>query len=143
VFGNCINLPKTHCYICGSFTAKAQRRIITRDFQKFYLLNNGCSLGYQEKDWAPHVLCTSCSNGLRDWMHKRKTTVSFAISMTWQEPKNHVGDCYFRCLIVTGFSGKNKLKTVCHNVNSTITPIPHDDNLRVPQPPENGQAFLE
>jgi len=45
--------------------------------------------------------------------------------------------------MVTGFSAKNKSKTVYHNANSTMTPIPHDDNLRVPEPPENGLAFLE
>ena len=63
--------------------------------------------------------------------------------MIWQEPKNHVDDFYFCCLIVTGFSGKNKLKIVHHNVNYTIKPIPHDDNLRVPQPPENELALME
>jgi hypothetical protein len=52
-------------------------------------------------------------------------------------------DSYPCCVIVTGFSAKNKLKIVHHNVNSTITPALHDDNLRVPEPPESGLAFLE
>jgi len=45
--------------------------------------------------------------------------------------------------MVTGFSAKNKSKTMRHNVNPTMTPIPHDDNLRVPEPLENGLAFSE
>ena len=143
MFRNCINLPNTHCNIRLSFTAKAQRCTIKRDLQKCYQLYCGCPLGDQDKDWAPHVPCTSCSKGLLDWMHKRKTAVSFAVSMVWQEPKNHVDDCYFCCVIVTGFSAKNKLKILHHNVNSTIISIPHDDNLRVPEPPENGLALLK
>jgi hypothetical protein len=143
VFRKCIILPNTHCYVRGSFTAKPQRRTNTRDFQKFHQLYYSCPLLDQDKDWVPHVLRTSCSNGLLDWMHKRKTAVSFAISMIWQDPKNHVDDCYFCCVIVTGFSAKNKLKILHHNVNPTITPIPYDDNLRVPKPLENGLAFLE
>jgi hypothetical protein len=63
--------------------------------------------------------------------------------MILQEPKNHVDDCCFCRVKVTRFSAKNKSKTVHHNENSTMTPIPHDDILRVPEPPENGLAFLE
>ena len=106
-------------YIRGSFIAKAQRRTITRNFQKLYQLYYDCPLGDQDRDWAPHVPCTSCSNGLLHWMHKRKKVVSFPSSMIRQEPKNHVDDCYFCCVIVTGFSAKNKLKIVHHNINST------------------------
>jgi len=29
VLRNCINHPTTHCYLCGSFTTKAQRRTVT------------------------------------------------------------------------------------------------------------------
>ena len=74
---------------------RAQWRAITPDLQKLYQLYSGCPLGDQDKDWAPHVIRTSCSNGLGDWMNKRKTTMPCAIPMTWRQPKNHVDDCYF------------------------------------------------
>jgi hypothetical protein len=127
---NCINYSNTFCYVRGSFTTKAQRHI-------------GCPLEDQDKDWAPHVICTSCSNGLSDWMNKTNAALSFTIPMIWQEPKNHVGDCYFYCVIINGFSAKNKHKILYSNLNSAMRPITHDDNLTGPEPPENGLAFLE
>jgi hypothetical protein len=44
---------------------------------------------------------------------------------------------------VTGFSAKNKQKTAYQNLNFVMWPIPQDDNLPVPEPPQNGLAFLE
>jgi hypothetical protein len=61
----------------------------------------------------------------------------------WREPKNHVDDCCFCCVNVTGLSAKNKHKIVCPNLNSAMRLIPHDDNLPVPEPPDSGLAFLE
>ena len=52
----CINHPNTHCYLCGSFKAKAQRRTITPDLQKLYQLYLGCPSGDQVMEWAPHVI---------------------------------------------------------------------------------------
>src|SRR5215469_17715641 len=91
----CRNHSDTFCYVCGSFTASMQRRKITNELMKIYKLYFGCSLGDQGKSWAPHIICTSCSSGLRDWLHKRKTSFPFAIPMIWREPKDHVTDCYF------------------------------------------------
>jgi hypothetical protein len=42
-----------------------------------------------------------------------------------------------------GFSAKNTHKIVYPNLNSAMRPIPHDDNLPLSEPPENGLAFLE
>ena len=65
--------------------------------------------------------------------------------MTWREPKNHFGECCFRCVSVTGFSAMNKHNIVqaYTNLNSEMRPIAHDDSLRVPEPPENGLVLLE
>ncbi|GFG32104.1 hypothetical protein Cfor_06874 [Coptotermes formosanus] len=49
---------------------------------------------------------------------------------------------YFESLR-TGFSAKNKHKLMYPNLYSAMRPIPHDDHLQVPEPPENGLAFLE
>jgi hypothetical protein len=76
-------------------------------------------------------------------MNKRKTAMPFAIPGIWCEPKNHVDDCYFCCVSVTGFSAKNKDKIMYPNLNSAMRPILHDDNLPVKEPPENGLAFSE
>jgi hypothetical protein len=47
------------------------------------------------------------------------------------------------CVSVTGFSAKNKHKIVYPNINSAMKPIPRDDHLPVPEPPQTGQAYLE
>ena len=45
----CKNNPDLFCYVCGSFTIKAQRLPITPDLKKIYKLNFGCPLGDQDK----------------------------------------------------------------------------------------------
>jgi len=82
-------------------------------------------------------------NGLRDCTDERTTAFSFAIPVTWREPKNRVDDWYFCCVCVTGFSAKNKPKIVYPNLNSAVRPVLRDDHIPVPQPSENGLAFLE
>jgi len=52
----CINHPNTHCSLCGSFIAKAQRHTITPGIEKLCQLYLGCPLGDQVKEWAPHVI---------------------------------------------------------------------------------------
>ena len=81
--------------------------------------------------------------GLRDWMNKKKTSVPFAIPVTWREPKNLFDDWHFFCVSFTSFSAKNKRKILYPNLNSALRLIPHDDNLPVQEPPENGLAFLD
>ena len=86
----------------------------------------GCPLGDQDKSWAPHVICTSCSSGLRDWLNKRKLSMPFAIPMVWREQKNHYDDCYFCLIDIIGFSSKNKHTIVYPDLESARRPIPHD-----------------
>ena len=52
-------------------------------------------LGDQDKAWAPHMVCKSCTECLRQWNKGKKTSLKFGILMVWREPKNHVSDCYF------------------------------------------------
>lgn len=139
----CNNSPDSFCYVCGSFTTKAQRRAITTDLKKIYKLYFGCPLGDQDKSWAPHLICNSCSNGLRDWLNLRKAAMPFAIPMVWREPRDHLNDCYFCRVNTTGFSAKNKHKIVYPSLDSAIRPIPHDESLPVPVPPSDGLASVE
>ena len=50
--------------------------------------------------------------------------------------------CLWLLFLLCHVSAKNEPKIVHHNLNSTVTPFPRVDNLRVPEPPENGLAFL-
>lgn len=140
---DCKNHPDTFCYVCGSFTPKSQKRSITKDIEKIYRIYFGCPLGDQDKAWAPHIICTACSNGLRDWLNRRKTSMPFAIPMIWREPRDHHADCYFCSVNVAGFSVKNKHNIIYPNLESARRPIAHDDTLPVPVPPLDGLESFE
>ncbi|KAI6656240.1 hypothetical protein LOD99_1573 [Oopsacas minuta] len=84
--------------------------------------------------WAPHVISSACSSGLRDWVNKRKTSVLLEYQMVWREPKNHYDDCYFCIVNTTGFSMKNKHKIIFPDLQSARRPVPHDVSLPVPTP---------
>lgn len=133
----CRNHPDVFCYVCGQFIVKAQKRAITQEIKKIYKLYFDCALGDQDKLWAPHVICSACSNGLRDWYNKRKKSMPFAIPMIWREPKDHLSDCYFCKVDVKGFSTKNKHKIVYPNLNSAMRPVPHNESLSIPIPPHD------
>ncbi|XP_066949408.1 uncharacterized protein [Macrobrachium rosenbergii] len=147
---HCKNSPDMFCHVCGSFTTKAQQRTITTEIKKTYQLYFGCSLGDQDRSWAPHISCSPCSNGLRDWLNKRKTAMPFAVPMIWREPKDHFTDCYFCKGNVCGFTVKTRRKIVYPNLESARRPVPHnDDDVPIPVPTENGlhmcdeDVFLE
>jgi len=65
----------------------------------------------------------------------------FTLPIIRLEPKNYVDDCCFCSNSVTGLSRKNKHRIVYQNLNSAMTPIPHNENLPVPEPTANGLAF--
>jgi hypothetical protein len=135
---HCVNHADNFCYVCGSFTTKSQRRGITNDVKRIYELYFGYPLGDQDKPWAPHVICTTCSCGLHDWVNKRRTSMPFAIPMIWREQHDHYSDCYFCSVNTTGFSSKSKNQIVYPSLHSAIRPVSHDESLPVPKPPSDG-----
>jgi hypothetical protein len=71
------------------------------------------------------------------WLDEQKKNGS-----AFARAKNHV-NCYFSCVIDTGFSAKNNHKMTYRNLNSAMWPVPHDGSLPVPESPEHGLVFLE
>lgn len=120
---DCINHPDSCSYVCGSFKTKACLPI-TIDLKKMYKLYFGCPLGDQDKSWAQHVICNSCSSGLQHWLNLWKSAMPFAIPMVWQEPRDHLNNCYFCHVNTTAFSFKNKHKVVYTSLDSAIRPVP-------------------
>ena len=62
----------------------------------------------------------------------------FAVPMIWREPTDHVNDCYF-CLTPTikkEFNWKKKSVIEYPNILSAIRPVPHSDELPIPEPRE-------
>ena len=62
----------------------------------------------------------------------------FAVPMVWREPSNHSSDCYF-CLTPPVASGMNRKKNQgidTLNIPSAIRPVPHGEDLPMPESPK-------
>ena len=138
----CKNSPNLFCYVCGSFTVKTHRRAITSDVKRIYQLYFGCPLGDQDKQWAPHQICTSCSRGLRNWLNKQISTMLFAVPMIWRKLKDHIQDCYFCLVNVQRFSRKHRMKISYPNLDLARRPVPLDASMPAPLPPKTGVDTL-
>ena len=103
--------PNVFCYICGSFTVSKQRQGITEFVKKAYLAYFRVKLGDQDKNWAPHQVCRTCVENLRQWTKQKRKTIGFAVPIVWREQANHVNDCYFCMTNGTDFSSKSTLST--------------------------------
>jgi len=66
----------------------------------------------------------------------------FAVPMVWREPKNHIDDCYFCMVNISGYNKKNKSNIIYPNLPSAIRPIPHDPELPVPVPSKAFETIL-
>ncbi|XP_068232400.1 uncharacterized protein [Palaemon carinicauda] len=97
-------------------------------------------MGDQDKPWAPHVICGSCRSTLEGWLRGTGRAMPFAIPRVWREPKNHHDDFFFFfCTVDVTKYRKVKGRQALHypDIPSSRAPVPHDDCLPVPQPPEN------
>ena len=56
------------------------------------ILYFGCKVGDQDKKWAPHVCCTTCSSKLNAWVNGKGRCMPFGV------PSNNSTDCYF-CMV--------------------------------------------
>lgn len=128
----CCNDPDIFCYICGYFTLAPRRRNITTFVKRVYRAYFKVPLGDQDKNWAPHKVCTTCVETLRSWSQGKNAKLKFGVPMVWREPKNHLDDCYFCLVNVKGFNKKNKQYMKYPSIPSAIRPVPHCDEIPVP-----------
>ena len=73
----CVNSVNSFCYICGEITFLAQKRNLTPLVKTAYYHYFGIKIGDQDKSWAPHICCNSCSVILREWLKNKKTNHVF------------------------------------------------------------------
>ena len=52
--------------------------------------------------------------------------------MVWRDPQNHLNDCYFCAVKVTGLKSKTRSSVKYPSLPSAIQPLPHIDDLPVP-----------
>ena len=96
-----------------------------------YHANFGIKLSDQEKDWVPHMVCKACTETLRGWTNGKKS-LNFEIPMVWRESTNHVTDCYFCAVDVTGINRKDWGSLKYIDLQSARRPVPHCDEITVP-----------
>jgi hypothetical protein len=129
---SCKNKPDVFCYICGEYTLVPNRNPITGFIKRAYHAYFGIKLGDQDKGWAPHIVCKTCTEYLRCWTKGKKNCLKFGIPMVWREPTNHVTDCYFCAIDVTGINKKNRSSLRYPDLESARRPVAHCDEIPVP-----------
>ena len=128
---SCRNKPDVFCYICGEYTIAPNRKPVTSFIRRAYHAYFGIKLGDQDKAWAPHMVCKACTETLRGWTNGKRS-LNFGIPMVWREPTNHVTDCYFCTVDVTGINRKNRGNLKYRDLQSARRPVAHCDEIPVP-----------
>ena len=129
---NCVNDSNVFCYICGEYTLEHNRKLITDFVKQAYLAYFKVKLGDQDKSWAPHIVCKTCIEHLRQWTKKQRKGLRFAIPMVWREPKDHYSDCYFCGIKTKGINRKNRTSLTYPSLDSAIRPVPLSEELHIP-----------
>ena len=129
---SCRNRPNMFCYICGEYTLVPNRNPVTTFIRQTYHAYFGMKLGDQDKAWAPHMVCKSYTEYLHQWSKGKKTSLKFGIPMVWREPRNHVSDCYFWAIDVTGINRKNRNVRKYSGLESARRPVVHSDECPIP-----------
>ena len=63
-------------------TFASRKFSITPTIKKAYFLYFGCKVGYQDKKWAPHMCCTTCSSKLNAQVNGKRR-MPFGVPMVW------------------------------------------------------------
>ena len=59
-----------------------------------YSLYFGCKVCDQDKKWASHMCCTTCSSKVSAWVNYKGHSVTFVVPVIWREPTNLYGTPY-------------------------------------------------
>ena len=122
---NCKNNPNALCYICGEFIKVSNRNKIDDLVDNLYHAYFGMKLGDQDKSWAPHIVCKTSVEHLRQWKNGQRNSFKFGVSMIWCEPQNHHDYCYFCAFDLVGANTKihqvklSKLE-ICHTACGSL-----------------------
>ena len=117
------------CYIFGEYKTADKRKSRTNFVRKAYYTYFGMKLEDQDKPWATYVVCKSWVKSLRQWTKGTRKPMGFGKSMVWREPPNHVDDCYFYSIDVTGVNKKKRKSLNYQDFPSTIRPVAHSDDV--------------
>ena len=94
---------------------------------------------------ARHIVCQSCAIRLGGWINCNGMAMPFAVPAVWRELSNHSSDCYF-CFtpqVASDMNRKKKQRIDYPNISSAIRPVPHGEDLPMPEPPKEYNLNLE
>ena len=83
----------------------------------------GIQLGYQDKVWAPHIACKTCTDHLRQQTKGYRKQLKFHVPMIWREPRDHYDNCYFCKVSLIGINRNNRSNLIYPNLESALRPI--------------------
>lgn len=121
------------CYICGKVCIPRSenwttnlRNAYTRYFNQPVMEN---------VSFAPKKTCGTCFVYLISWWHRRRTQMPFGVPMIWTDPGpiHDTSNCYVCANDCTGQNRVKKKQMVYVGVASAQRPLPHSDDVPVPQ----------
>ena len=132
--------PDSFCYICGYYIGFKQQKHKKLVFGHEACHCIQCLLWHDyrrpRKTWSPHVCCRRCRSTLEGWLRGEIKCMPFAIPRILWEPTNHLNDCYFCMIDVSHYrKSKDKRSTVYPSIPSSIAPVPHCEDLPIPESP--------
>ena len=127
----CWNKHDVFCNICGEYTIAPHRKPVTSFITRAYHVYFGIKLIDKYKTWAPHMVCKACTETMCGWTNGKRS-LNFGILMVWKEPTNHVTDCYFYAVDVTGINRKNRDRLKYPDLQSARRLVAHCNKIPVP-----------
>ena len=77
-------------------------------------------------------MCKSCTEYLRLWTKGKKSSLKFGIPIICRESTNHVADCYFCAIDLTGINRKNRSSLTYPDLDSARRPVAHCEEIPIP-----------
>ena len=130
---SCKNHPDSFCYIRGEFEITDERNRVADFIQKAYHAYFGVQdkLGNQDKPWAPHVVCKTSVEHLREWTGGSPKPLKFGVPIIRREPKNHTNDCYFCAINLIVINKKKRKSLIYPNLSSALRAVAHCDEIPI------------
>ena len=127
--------PNNFCYICSQYTVKNQKRVISSKTKELYQTYLEAQIDDQDKEFAPHIVCSTCVANLTTWSRNQLKKLPFYKPMVWYRQDNHFNDCYFCQTNVQGGASVKRKRIVYADVDSVQKPFKiahHQPGFNIP-----------
>jgi len=111
---------------------RKNRRPIDDFYRRAYHAYFQVKLGDQDKSWAPHIVCKTCKEQIRQWSNGTGKSLKSGIPMAWREAQNHENDCYFCSIDTTGLNNKKRKSKSYPCLKPAIRPVLHSSEVPIP-----------